>query len=90
MHESTSPFPDWAWELFRCPHTRSPLRRADASLVARLEDLQREDRLRDLDGIPVHACLADGLVSACGTYFYLVIDGVPNFIAGEAIPIPPP
>ncbi|RMF36758.1 MAG: hypothetical protein D6753_18950 [Planctomycetota bacterium] len=87
MLDTDSPIPAWAWEIVRCPHTRNPLRRVDAELLARLRERQRQGRLWDTFGVPVTIPLDDGLVSACGTFFYPMIDRIPNLLPSDAIPL---
>jgi uncharacterized protein YbaR (Trm112 family) len=69
-------------DALRCPQTRQPLAAAPAELVARL--LAAREVLRNRDG-EMPALFEAGLVTADGTWFYPVRDGIPVLISGEAV-----
>ena len=74
-------------EILACPETKTPLSRADASLLAQLNALISRGQLRNRDGEIVVDPLEEGLVREDGTLLYPVREDIPIMLLGEAIPL---
>ena len=74
-------------KMLRCPVDHRPLRVADASLLARLNELAASGSLRSQSGNPVEGRFSDALINEPGTIAYPVIDDIPNMIVDDSIPL---
>lgn len=73
--------------LLQCPETKSPLRCADESLIARLNQAIADGKIKNRLGEPVETTLSGGLLPEGGTVLYLIVDDVPILLADESIPL---
>lgn len=74
-------------KMLRCPVDHRPLRVADASLLARLNQRAASGLLRNQSGGTVGEHLSDALINEPGTIAYPVIDDIPNMITDDSIPL---
>lgn len=74
-------------KILCCPETHQPLREAEPSLIAQLNQKVAAGTLQSRNGQPVKATLDGGLVRADGKVLYLVRQGIPVLLPGEAIPL---
>ncbi|MHB8900042.1 MAG: Trm112 family protein [Thermoguttaceae bacterium] len=74
-------------ELLQCPETKRPLRPADESVVARINQGIAAGTIRNRVEETVDTPLSGGLVSEGGSVLYPIIDDVPVMLAEEAIPL---
>jgi uncharacterized protein YbaR (Trm112 family) len=74
-------------EILADPETKTPLSRADAALLAQLNELISRGQLRNRDGEIVVDPLEEGLVREDGTLLYPVREDIPIMLVGEAIPL---
>lgn len=74
-------------DILVCPDDRTPLKLADDSLVARLNQLVAAGKLRNKGGEKVERTLDGGLLRADGTALYPIVDGIPILLVDEAIPL---
>jgi uncharacterized protein YbaR (Trm112 family) len=74
--------------LLRCPQNGQTLAPASAALVAQLDAARLRGALRNQAGAPVESPIQAGLLRADGAVFYLIREGLPVLLAGEAIPAP--
>ncbi|MCO6454713.1 MAG: Trm112 family protein [Pirellulaceae bacterium] len=81
------PVSDELLQMLRCPVELSPLRAADAELLARVNRAIDQQLVRDRVGQLVTARLDEGLVNHSGGLLYPVVDEIPSLIADEAIPL---
>ncbi len=72
-----------------CPETHTPLRVADASLLARLNERVTEGTLTTRLGEPVQRPIAGGLVRQDGTLLFPIVDDIAVMLLDEAIPLEP-
>ena len=72
-------------EILVCPLDHQPLRRADAALLAQLNQRIKTGKLVNRSGQLVERPLEEALVRADGTMLYLVTDGIPIMLADEAV-----
>lgn len=68
-----------------CPETRSPLRRADAAVVARINMAITAGKLQNRGGDKVEQPIEGGLVGNHGKVLYPIVDGIPKLLSDEAI-----
>jgi len=74
-------------DLLVCPVDRKPLRLADESLLARVNEAIRAERVRNRIGQPVEEPLQAALVREDNALLYPIIDDIPVLLADEAIPL---
>jgi uncharacterized protein YbaR (Trm112 family) len=72
-----------------CPETHVALRAADQALVAKLNHLAAEGRLRNRRGDLLASPIEGGLLRQDGRLFFPIIDGIPVMLIDEAIPVEP-
>ncbi len=71
--------------MVRCPADRTPLQRADASLIQRLNEQIAGKRLLTVGGDPVELPLNGGLVRGDGKILYPVYEGFARLLVDEGI-----
>jgi len=76
---------DSTLSILRCPQDRSPVRRAEPELVARLNAAIAAGRLRKQSGARVERKLDGALVRAAGDLAYPIVDQIPVMLSDEAI-----
>ena len=74
-------------EILVCPESRTPLRMADADLLARLNEEITAGRVANRGGRTIEEPLAAGLVREDGALVYPVVDDIPVLLVDEAIPL---
>ena len=74
-------------DILVCPETRLPLRMADEDLVARLNQLAAQRKLRNQSGRVLESPIDGGLVRQDGTLLFPIVDGIPVMLMDEAIPL---
>jgi uncharacterized protein YbaR (Trm112 family) len=75
--------------ILRCPETGSTLTVAEPALIARLNVLVAEGRLKNRAGQLVESRLDGGLLRDDGRMLYPVVDEIPVLLKDEAIPLEP-
>jgi uncharacterized protein YbaR (Trm112 family) len=75
--------------ILRCPETGSTLTEAEPALIARLNALMTEGRLKNRAGQLVESRLDGGLLCEDGRLLYPIVDEIPILLKDEAIPIEP-
>lgn len=76
---------DQLLEILRCPQDQSPLTRAEAAQIERINALIEAKQLTNVGGDRVEKRLDGGLVRAAGDRLYPVIDRIPVMLPDEAI-----
>jgi uncharacterized protein YbaR (Trm112 family) len=71
--------------ILRCPQDGSPLRLADADLLARVNWAVQASALTNRGGKPLKRRLDGALVREAGDLIYPIIDGIPVMLPDEAI-----
>lgn len=74
-------------DLLQCPETKQPLRLADESLVARINQEIAAGAIKNRVEETVHTPLSGGLLPEGGTLLYPIIDDLPIMLVDEAIPL---
>ncbi len=74
-------------DILCCPETHQPLRRAEAELLANLNQQVGAGTLKNRSGKPVTAPLDSGLIREDGKFLYPVRNDIPVMLVGEAIPL---
>jgi uncharacterized protein YbaR (Trm112 family) len=74
-------------EILVCPETKTAVRLAEKSLLARLNLEVAEGRLTTRSGKAVAEELEAGLVREDGRLLYPIRDGIPVMLIDEAIPL---
>ncbi len=74
-------------DLLQCPETRTPLRLADDSLVARLNEAIAVGTIKNRVGDTLETSLTGGLVTEGGNLLYPIVDDLPIMLVDEAIPL---
>ncbi len=74
-------------EMLVCPEDKSPVKPADAALIAKLNAAQREGKLLNCAGRPVAEPFEEGLIRQDGTILYRVTDSIPVMLVEEGIPL---
>ena len=72
-------------EILRCPESQQRLKRADARLVANVNEGIGTGRLRNRGGQPLARAVDQLLVREDGRFAYPVIDDIPILLADEAV-----
>ena len=73
--------------ILRCPENRTPLREADAALVARVNRAIADGLVKNRLGQAVSTAFEGGLVREDGAVFYPIDDGIPRLLVDEGIPL---
>jgi len=71
----------------RCLHTGSRLEVADDAFLQRLNRAIEANEICDQLGRPVQERVSGGLTDVGLTVFYSVVDGIPQFMRDESIPL---
>lgn len=74
-------------DLLQCPETKKPLRLADESLVARINEAIAAGGVKNRVGETLETPLSGGLVSEGGKLLYPIVDDLPILLVDEAIPL---
>ncbi len=80
-------FSDSLLKILVCPESHQPLKLARTDVLARLNQMVDEGRLRDRSGTPVKQHLEGGLVREDGTILYVVRNDIPIMLTDAAIPL---
>ena len=72
-------------EILVCPETRQPLRVAEASTIAELNERIEAGTLRNRGGDKPKGPIAEGLVREDGHVLYIVDDDIPVMLIEESI-----
>ncbi len=73
--------------ILRCPKDRSPLRTAEATLVAQLNSAIAEGWLCNQAGITIKKAIDGGLIREAGDLLYPIVGQIPVMLFDEAIPL---
>ena len=74
-------------QILCCPETHQPLREAELTLIAKLNQAIAGGGVRNRGGKPVSEKLDGGLIRDDGKYLYLIRQGIPVMLVDEAIPL---
>ncbi len=74
-------------EILVCPENKTPVRLADADLVAKANAAIEARKLLNRAGAVVEGKLDGGLVREDGAYMYPIRDDIPVMLIDEAIPL---
>ena len=74
-------------DLLQCPESKSPLRLADASLVARINRGIAAGTIKNRAEETVDTPLSGGLVPEGRNLLYPIVDDLPIMLVDEAIPL---
>ena len=74
-------------DLLQCPETKSPLRAADVSLMAKINEAIAAGTIKNRVGDTVETPLSGGLVTEGGNLLYPIVDDLPVMLVDEAIPL---
>ncbi|TVP48240.1 MAG: hypothetical protein EA350_03620 [Gemmatimonadales bacterium] len=74
-------------DILVCPETRTPVRLADADLLAKVNRAISEGTLLNREGTPVRGALDAALVREDGLLLYPIRDDIPVMLIDEAIPL---
>jgi uncharacterized protein len=77
-------------DIIACPEDHSPLRLADAAMLARLNRRIQSGQLQNRAGRKVELPLEAGLVRADNRMLYPIRDGIPVLLVDEGIPLETP
>jgi len=72
-------------EILACPESHQPLARADAALIARLNEEVRSGRLRTRGGETVSSPITEALVREDRKYLYRIEDDIPIMLIEQSI-----
>jgi len=72
-------------EILVCPETKQPLKLADASLLASLNERIQAGTLRNRGGDKVAKDITEGLLREDGRVLYVVDDDIPVMLVEESI-----
>ena len=79
------PIDDELLEILVCPETHQPLRRADAELLASVNERVRAGGVSNRQGQAVEKEIGEALVREDGKCLYLIDDSIPNMLIDERI-----
>jgi len=68
-----------------CPETHQPLTVADEAMVQKVNAAIASGTLKNRDGEAVSEAIEAGLIREDGAYLYMVREGIPVMLIGEAI-----
>lgn len=74
-------------KILCCPETHQSLTRADAGLIARLNEQIKASALKNRSGKPVAEAIDGGLVRDDRKFLYLIRGKIPVMLIDEAIPL---
>ena len=74
-------------DILVCPENQTPVRLADAALLAKVNQAIAEGRVKNKGGQAVSEPLAGGLVRKDGTLLYPMVDDIPVMLVDEAVPL---
>jgi len=72
-------------EILLCPESHQPVRVAEASLLATLNQRIKSQTLRNRQGDVVSKPIDEALVREDGKCLYIIDDGIPNMLIDERI-----
>lgn len=72
-------------EILVCPETKQPLRVADATVIADLNEKVAAGTLRNRGGDKVAKAITEGLIREDGRALYIVDDDIPVMLVEESI-----
>jgi len=72
-------------EILVCPETKQPLKLAEASLLAGLNERIKAGTLRNRGGDKVAKDVSEGLIREDGRVLYVVDDDIPVMLVEESI-----
>ncbi len=72
-------------EILVCPETKQPLKLAEASLLARLNERIQAGTMRNRGGDKVPKDIGEGLIREDGQVLYIVDDDIPVMLVEESI-----
>jgi uncharacterized protein len=79
--------PEPLLNILVCPETRAPLARAEAELIAQMNDAIAAGKLKNRAGQAVRGPLESGLVRQDRAVLYPIVDGIPVLLVDEGIPL---
>jgi len=74
-------------EILACPEDKTPVRIAEAGIIAALNERIRQGAVKNRGGEAVSEELTEGLVREDGKLLYPVRDDIPIMLIDEAIPL---
>ncbi len=74
-------------DLLQCPKTKSPLRVADESLIAKINEAIAAGTIKNRVAEAVEAPLSGGLLPEGENVLYPIVDDLPIMLVDEAIPL---
>ncbi len=74
-------------EILACPEDKTPLRLADESTLAKLNETIAAGTLTNRGGNVVDEPIEAGLIREDGRYLYAIRDDIPIMLIDEAIPL---
>ncbi|MEQ8789919.1 MAG: hypothetical protein RIC55_26730 [Pirellulaceae bacterium] len=74
-------------KCLRCPQTAQPLTLAEPELVARLNELVEQGKLRNREGETVTRRLEQGLIAEQAGVVYPVANDIPDLVSSDGIPL---
>ncbi len=76
-------------DILACPEDKTPLRLADESELAKLNEQVTAGTLTNRGGDLVEEPVEAGLIREDGRYLYAIRDDIPIMLIDEAIPLSP-
>jgi uncharacterized protein YbaR (Trm112 family) len=76
-------------EILACPEDKTPLRLAEESTLAKLNETIAAGTLTNRGGELVEEPIEAGLIRQDGRYLYAIRDDIPIMLIDEAIPLSP-
>ena len=76
-------------EILACPEDKTPLRLAEESTLAKLNETIAAGTLTNRGGEFVEEPIEAGLIRQDGRYLYAIRDDIPIMLIDEAIPLSP-
>ena len=74
-------------DILCCPETKQDLTLVEASVIAKINHLIKEGRLKNRAGETVREPLDAGLLREDRTYLYPIREDIPIMLIDEAIPV---
>ena len=73
--------------ILACPETRQPLKEADASVVAKLNEAIAAGTCTNVGGTKVEGAIDTGLIREDGKICYPVRENIPVLLIEEGLPV---